>query len=44
MELFDRQLLATLVVIRSNPGDFSREYFEIVFLTTLGVKYFLGEH
>jgi len=40
--LFGKQL-ATLAVIRSNPGDFLREQFEIIILTSLGVKYFSGQ-
>jgi len=32
--------LATLAVIKSNPGDLLREQFEIILLTSLGVKYF----
>jgi len=38
---FGKQL-ATLAVIKSNPGDLFREQFEIILLNSLGVKYFSG--
>jgi len=34
--------LATIAVIRSNPGDFLRAYFCIANLTSLGVKCLTG--
>jgi hypothetical protein len=39
---FLRRHLTISAVIRSKPGDFFSEYFWMVCLTSLGVKYFSG--
>lgn len=35
--------LATSAVIKSKPGDFLRQYLDIIFLTLFGLKNFSGQ-